>query len=76
MGGVTDVFIDRGFGHNFDPANEWDRNFIDQAPELNERSIESGLIKPTQMIAAMTKSPRNMIRQDKHLSPYFCFRHP
>ena len=73
-GGVTDIFIDRGFGHNFDSENEWDRNFIDRAHDLNERSLESGLTKPTQMVAAMTKSPGNIIRQDKHLSPYFCVR--
>ena len=71
---MTDIFIDRGFGHNFDPNNEWDRSFIEQAHELNERSLESGLTKPTQMIAAMTKSPTSEIRQYKHLSPRYCVR--
>jgi hypothetical protein len=75
-GGVTDVFVDRSFGHNFDPENEWDRRFIDEAHQLNEQTLESGLIKPTQMLAAMTKSPARAIRQYKHLSPQFCVRWP
>lgn len=75
-GGVIDIFIDRSFGHNFDPAKEWDRSFIDEVHRLNEESLENGLIKPTQILAAMSKSSRTTTRQYKHLSPRFCIRRP
>jgi SAM-dependent methyltransferase len=75
-GGVIDVFIERSFGHNFDPKDEWDLNFIDQVQQMNERYLESGLVKPTQMFAAMTKAPVFSTQQYKHLSPQFCTRWP
>lgn len=75
-GGVIDLFIERSFGHNFDPKSEWDRNFIDRVQKMNERYLESGLVKPTQMFAAMTKSPVAATQQYKHLSPQFCIRWP
>jgi SAM-dependent methyltransferase len=37
-GGVIDIFVDRGFGHSFDPEQEWDRNFIDEVERLSETS--------------------------------------
>ena len=47
------VFIDRGFGHNFDTDNTEDLAFIDRIADIDEASIESGVLKPTQLIAAM-----------------------
>ena len=74
FGNIIDPFVDRGFGPNFDPANEWDRCFIDRVHALNQSEIESGRIKPTHMVAAMTKHPVSNIKLHKHLSPEFCVR--
>ena len=54
-GGLTDVFVGRGYGGNFDPAVEADRKFIDLVDELNEALIENGTIKPTIVAAIMQK---------------------
>jgi SAM-dependent methyltransferase len=53
-GGLTDIFIDRCFGHNFDPNNEDDLAFIDELNFRQEELLTTGVIKPTQMVAAMT----------------------
>jgi len=53
FGGLTDVFVDRGFGHNFDPGSAEDRAFIDAVEELGGRLLDAGRIKPTQMLAEL-----------------------
>ena len=35
FGNIIDPFIDRGFGPNLDPDNEWDRGFIDRVHTLD-----------------------------------------
>jgi SAM-dependent methyltransferase len=74
FGNAIDIFIDRGFGPNFDPNNEWDRAFIDRVNALDVAAIEAGRVKPTHMIAAMTKRPVERTAMHKHLSPEFCIR--
>ena len=54
-GGLTDVFVGRGYGANFDSAEETDRKFIDLVDDLNEVLIENGSIKPTTLCAIMQK---------------------
>jgi SAM-dependent methyltransferase len=54
---VVDVFIDRGFGHNFDAEQEWDRGFIDRLHAFDEQAFQSGVLTPTHMMAVMSKSP-------------------
>lgn len=54
-GGLTDVFVGRGYGPNFDPAEPADRRFIDLVDELNEALLENGTIKPTTLCAVMQK---------------------
>jgi SAM-dependent methyltransferase len=76
FGNVIDIFIDRGFGPNFDPSNEWDCAFIDRVHALDTVEIEAGRLKPTHMIAAMTKRRVERIAMHKHLSPAFCVRRP
>ena len=71
---LTDVFVDRNFGPNFDPDNPRDCSFIDFVAGLDDHLIETGRIKPTQMIAAMTKSQTQATRVYKHLTPEFCVR--
>jgi SAM-dependent methyltransferase len=74
FGNLIDVFIDRGFGHNFDPANAWDTAFIDEVHELDVKCLESGILKPTHMLAAMTTGAVQNPVIHKHLSPEFCLR--
>jgi len=74
FGNVINPFIDRSFGHNFKIDSEWDREFIDRVHTLDEEYIEKGIIKPTHMIAAMTKTPPKHTKVYKHLTPEFCIR--
>ena len=76
LGNVIDIFVDRSFGPNFDPEKEWDRAFIDRVHALDVTEIEAGRIKPTHMIAVMTKRPVERTAIHKHLSPEFCTRRP
>ena len=76
FGNLIDPFIDRAYGPNFDPASEWDRAFIDRVQALDESELASGRIKPTHMIAAMTKQPVPATKMHRNLSPKFCVRRP
>lgn len=68
-------FIDRSFGHNFDANNETDLAFIDQVHETDERLIYEGILKPTQMIAALCKNKScNTLLTNPKLTPEFCIR--
>jgi len=69
-------FVDRGFGHNFDIENPRDCYFIDFVGGLDDYFIEAGEIKPTQMIASMTKFNVAPPKVYKHLTPEFCVRAP
>ena len=73
---IVDIFVDRSFGHNFDPNNEWDREFIDKVHFIDEVNIENGTIKPTHMTAAMTRQASSQTIIYKRLSPEFCVRWP
>lgn len=73
FGNLIDIFIDRGFGPNFDPIEDHDREFIDRVHALDEELIAKGKITPTHMMAAMTKTPRETTTY-KHLTPEFCVR--
>lgn len=76
FGNIINVFVDRSFGHNFNPDNQLDRAFIDFVAKFDDYYIESGKIKPTQMLAAMTKDQKAPTKIYKHLSPEFCVRMP
>jgi len=72
---LINVFVDRSFGPNFDVNNAEDCYFIDFVAKLDDYFIESGKIKPIQMIAAMTRHQSAPVRIYKHLSPEFCIRY-
>jgi ubiquinone/menaquinone biosynthesis C-methylase UbiE len=74
FGNLIDIFIDRAFGPNFDPANEWDRAFIERVHALDVVEIESGRLKPTHIMAAMSATPVARTKTYKHLTPEFCVR--
>ena len=73
-GNLPDIFIDRGFGHNFRDDSEEDRSFIDRIGALNDRLIGEGAIKPTQMIAVLRTRPVAPCRCHQHWTPEFCVR--
>lgn len=73
-GNVIDPFIDRGFGHHFDPASEWDLSFIDEVHRRDEAELASGRIKPTHMIAIVANEPSTAPQIS--VSPESCLRSP
>ena len=76
FGNLPDIFVDRIFGHNFDPANPEDLAFIDRVATLNDRLIDEGRIKPTQMLAVMRATGSGPCRCHRHWTPEFCVRRP
>ncbi|MCL2310324.1 MAG: methyltransferase domain-containing protein [Proteobacteria bacterium] len=73
---VISPFIDRCFGPNFNVDNEWDRAFIDRIQARDEGEISSGRIKPTQMLAVVSKSAQGKEIYFRNMSPAFCVRDP
>lgn len=70
---IIDVFIDRGFGHNFHGRTEWDLHFIDRVHAIDADAISQGIVKPTHLLArfentsgecihAAGMSPRDALR--------------
>jgi hypothetical protein len=76
LGGISDVFVDRGYGPNFSDHESSDRQFVDVIEALNEGLLVLGLIKPTIMFADMSKKRVQQPRVYKTLTPEFCVRAP
>ncbi len=74
-GNIIDVFVDRSFGHHFDPENADDRARIDAIHARDESGIDRGEWKPTHLTAVMRRSVTRT-RQHRHWSPQFCCRLP
>jgi len=51
VGGIIDVFVERGYGHNFLVDDPKSIAYIDLIEELNEALISCGRIKPTMIFA-------------------------
>jgi hypothetical protein len=75
-GGFIDVFCDRGYGHNFDPASRPDTALIDLLHLLNDALIDNGQIKPTAMFAVLGNQPDADPVWWRHWSPDYCVRAP
>jgi SAM-dependent methyltransferase len=73
-GNLPEVFVDRGFGHNFDPTNAEDIEFIDRIGALNDALISEGKIKPTQMMAVLRPFSAGATLCYQHWTPEFCVR--
>jgi len=69
FGNLIDVFTDRAFGHNFDVASEWDRDFIDRVHARDEAEIHAGRLTPTHMFAVMHTGPQGEMRCVDGLTP-------
>jgi SAM-dependent methyltransferase len=75
FGNVIDVFVDRGFGPNFDADGEWDRAFIDRVQARDMDGLRSGELKPTHVMAVMRSRPvAGGPRVFEQLTPEFCIR--
>jgi SAM-dependent methyltransferase len=73
-GGLIDPFLDRSFGHNYDPSDEDDRKFITELSRRNDEELISGRIKPTQMYAVMALGGGNDTVFWKNLTPEMSVR--
>lgn len=74
-GNLIDVFVERGYGHNFDVNLDVDLRFIDFVELLNNILIESGYLKPTMMWAVFGRS--SSVHKQIHYknrSAEFCIR--
>lgn len=60
-GGIIDPFIDRGFGHNFNPDDSRDVAFINAAAVLTDVLLDSGATTPTAMFAQFTKAQTEQV---------------
>jgi SAM-dependent methyltransferase len=58
VGGVIDLFVDRGYGPAYDIANPEHVAFIKFLADLNDILLDAGVIKPTMMFAHFTKDTR------------------
>ncbi len=73
---VIDVFVDRGFGHNLDPALPEDVEFIREVGALDDATIDLGIVKPTHLVAVLGNDYNITARFHGHRSPEFCVRPP
>lgn len=69
FGNVVDVFVDRSFGHHFDDAAEWDRDFIDRVHAFDEAGFAAGTLTPTHLMAVMTAEREAEATFARGLSP-------
>lgn len=76
FGNLTDIFIERGFGHNLSVDNPHDTGFIDFLDQLNTLLIDLGYLKPTMIYGVMTRSKASAppVRCYRHWTPEFCVR--
>lgn len=84
FGNVIDPFVDRAFGHHFDVAAAWDRDFIDRIHACDEQGLKAGTLTPTHMFAVLAaQPPADGPRFARGVSPQSCIdrvtrpaRHP
>lgn len=70
---VVDVFIDRGFGHNFNVDNARDLEFVDRLHAYDEKALACGELTPTRLVAVMTLAPETG-QFSRGLKPEACIR--
>jgi SAM-dependent methyltransferase len=75
-GNIVNIFVDRGFGHNFDRDNPEDVAFIERIGALDERLVDEGAVKPCQMIAVMRAQRVAQPKYYRHWTPEYCVRKP
>lgn len=75
-GNVIFPFVDRAFGHNYDPEDERDRAFVDRVHAADEEGMISGRLTPTSMLAVMSVEPGETRVRHPKLTPEACVRVP
>jgi SAM-dependent methyltransferase len=73
---IVSPFISRGYGHAFDPDDPHDRRFLDDVATLDDCLLASGIIKPTQMFAALSTAPTDAPVFLGTMTPEACTRDP
>lgn len=68
-GGIVVPFIERRFGWNFDPQDPLDLAFVDELAATEQQLFQQKKIKPTQMVAMLSKSPRSTQPNYSEFSP-------
>lgn len=76
FGNVIFPFIDRAFGHNYDAAAEWDRQFIDRVHAADESAMLSNRITPSAMLAVLSMTESETVLRHPNLTPPACIRRP
>jgi len=74
-GGILDPFVDRGYGHNFDPNRPEDLAFIDELWAREIDLLRTRTITPTVMVATMRKKP-GPLTSSFGLTAAECIRRP
>jgi SAM-dependent methyltransferase len=54
---VIDPFVDRVYGHNFDPDNPDDAVLIEEIATFDEAAIDAGVLTPTHLLAVFRPEP-------------------
>jgi hypothetical protein len=75
-GGVTDTFLDRGFGHNFSHTDPEHLAFVDRLEAVNTAMHDIGFVKPTQMFAVMVLDRNAACVSHRGMTPHKALRIP
>ncbi len=73
---IIDVFVDRGFGYNFDREAKWDQSFIDKVQAFDEDALLNRVVTPTKMLAVLSKTVPQKPFFSRNLRPEHCIRRP
>ncbi len=76
FGSAIDVFVDRSFGHHFNPDADWDRNFIDRVHAADEHGLREGKLTPTHMLGVFAKKLHSPPIFSRGISPESAIRKP
>lgn len=76
FGNIIDIFIDRCFGHHFDPNNKWETGFIDRVHHEDEERILDGSLTPTHMLGVFSKMLSAEPYYSRGISPESSVRKP
>ncbi|MGE3173599.1 MAG: trans-aconitate 2-methyltransferase [Planctomycetota bacterium] len=71
---VIDVFVDRGYGPNFDVGRAADRAFVDRVHARDEELLRGGAITPTHMFAVLRTGAVAAPVFARGLAPRSCVR--
>lgn len=74
FGNVIDPFVDRSFGHHFDPDNAADRGFIDRIHARDQAELDAGHITPTHMFAVLKNGTPGQCTFSVGCGPSQCIR--